>query len=81
MQWYAADQWKITRGLTLNYGLRFGYHSPFEQIDGQGSNFDPSLFNPAQAVTLYESACAVSLLLPRLVQQHNGERRIRSRDN
>ena len=60
MQWYAADQWKITRNLTLNYGLRFGYHSPFEQIDGQGSNFDPSLFNPAQAVKLYESACAVA---------------------
>ena len=64
VQWYAADQWKITRNLTLNYGLRFGYHSPFEQIDGQGSNFDPSLFNPAQAVKLYESACAVSFTPP-----------------
>src|SRR4030095_4027178 len=64
VQWYAADQWKITRNITLNYGLRFGYHSPFEQIDGQGSNFDPSLFNPAQAVRLYESACAVSFTPP-----------------
>ena len=64
VQWYAADQWKITRNITLNYGLRFGYHSPFEQIDGQGSNFDPSLFNPAQAVKLYESACAVSFTPP-----------------
>ncbi|HEX5602600.1 MAG TPA: carboxypeptidase regulatory-like domain-containing protein, partial [Pyrinomonadaceae bacterium] len=64
VQWYAADQWKITRNITLNYGLRFGYHSPFEQIDGQGSNFDPSRFNPAQAVKLYESACAVSFTPP-----------------
>jgi hypothetical protein len=64
VQWYAADQWKITRNITLNYGLRFAYHSPFEQIDGQGSNFDPSLFNPAQAVKLYESACAVSFTPP-----------------
>ena len=64
VQWYAADQWKITRNITLNYGLRFGYHSPFEQIDRQGSNFNPSLFNSAQAVKLYESACAVSFTPP-----------------
>ncbi len=64
VQWYAADQWKIHTRLTLNYGLRFGYHSPFEQVDGQGSNFDPSLFNPAQAVALYQSACAVAFTPP-----------------
>ncbi len=58
VQWYAADQWKINRRFTLNYGLRFGYHSPFEQIDGQGSNFVPSLFDPSKAVALYEPFCA-----------------------
>jgi carboxypeptidase family protein len=64
VQWYAADQWKIHRRLTLNYGLRFGYHSPFEQIDGQGSNFVQELFNRSRAVALYESACAVSFTPP-----------------
>src|SRR6185295_2605 len=64
VQWYAADQWKIHRRLTLNYGLRFGYHSPFQQIDGQGSNFVPALFNRSRAVALYESACAVSFTPP-----------------
>jgi hypothetical protein len=64
VQWYAADQWKISRRFTVNYGLRFGYHSPFEQIDRQGSNFDPSLFNPAQRVALYESACSVAFTPP-----------------
>ena len=64
VQWYAQDQWKINRQLTVNYGVRFGYHSPFAQIDGQGSNFDPSLFNPAKAVALYESACAVAFTPP-----------------
>ncbi len=64
VQWYAADQWKLNRKLTINYGVRFGYHSPFEQIDGQGSNFVPALFNRAQAVALYESACAVAFTPP-----------------
>lgn len=64
VQWYAADQWKVNRRLTLNYGMRFGYHSPFQQIDGQGSNFVPALFNPAQAVALYTSACAVAFTPP-----------------
>ena len=58
LQWYAADQWKMSRRFTLNYGVRFGYHSPFEQIDGQGSNFVPELFDPAKAVQLYKPACA-----------------------
>jgi len=64
VQWYAADQWKMTRRLTVNYGVRFGYHSPFEQIDGQGSNFVPSLFDPSKAVSLYEPACAVAFTPP-----------------
>jgi len=64
VQWYAADQWKMSRKITLNYGVRFGYHSPFQQIDGQGSNFVPALFNPSQAVALYESACAVTFTPP-----------------
>ena len=64
VQWYAADQWKLNRRLTVNYGMRFGYHSPFQQIDGQGSNFVPARFNPAQAVALYTSACAVAFTPP-----------------
>ena len=64
VQWYAADQWKLNRRLTVNYGMRFGYHSPFQQIDGQGSNFVPALFNPAQAVALFTSACAVAFTPP-----------------
>lgn len=64
VQWYAADQWKLNRRLTVNYGMRFGYHSPFQQIDGQGSNFVPARFNPAQAVALFTSACAVAFTPP-----------------
>jgi hypothetical protein len=63
-QWYAQDQWRVNRKLTLNYGVRFGWHSPFVQVDGQGSNFDPRLFDPAKSVSLYVSACAVAFTPP-----------------
>ncbi|PYS88593.1 MAG: hypothetical protein DMF62_09210 [Acidobacteria bacterium] len=63
-QWYAQDQWKISRKFTLNYGVRFGHHTPFFQVDEQGSNFVPDLFDPAHAVALYESACAVAFTPP-----------------
>ena len=56
-QWYGQDQWKITRSFTLNYGMRFGYTSGQFQLDGQGSNFDPSKFDPAKAPLLYVGYC------------------------
>ena len=64
VQWYGQDQWRINNRFTLNYGVRFGYHSPFTQIDGQGSNFDLSRFDPTKTVALYESACAVAFTPP-----------------
>lgn len=57
IQWYAQDQWKVSRKLTLNYGMRFGYSSGQFQLDGQGSNFDPSRFDPAKAPLLYVGYC------------------------
>lgn len=57
LQFYAQDEWKFNRRLTLNYGMRWSYHTPFFQRDTQGANFDPSLFNPAKAPLLYQPAC------------------------
>lgn len=64
VQWYAQDQWKFSRRLTLNYGLRLGYHTQWRQRDGFASNFVPSLFDPAKAPLLFVSACAVSFTPP-----------------
>ena len=54
LEWYIQDNWRITRRLTLDYGIRF-YHMP-PTIDNNHTiaTFVPSLYNPAQAPVLYK---------------------------
>lgn len=58
LQWYGQDQWKISKRFTLNYGMRFEGHSGQFQLDPQGSNFDPSRFDPTKAPVLYVGYCS-----------------------
>ena len=56
-QFYAQDEWKMRGNFTLNYGVRIGTHTPFFQLDGQGSNFDPTRYDPTKAPLLYAAYC------------------------
>lgn len=37
---YTQDEWKVSRGLTLNYGLRYNYFSPFTEAHNSAIAFD-----------------------------------------
>jgi len=54
VEWYLQDNWKITRKLTLDYGIRF-YWMP-QQFDAglQTSNFLPSSYDPTVTPRLYQ---------------------------
>jgi hypothetical protein len=38
---YAADDWRMTKKLTVNYGIRWDYFSPPSEAHDQWSNFNP----------------------------------------
>lgn len=61
VQWFGQDTWKVNRQLSLNYGMRFGFHSQWLQSDLRAAGFSQERWNPANAPLLYQPACTVSV--------------------
>jgi hypothetical protein len=49
---YLQDNWKVNSRLSIEIGYRYEYFTPTYTQANNIANFDPSLYNPAQAVKL-----------------------------
>jgi hypothetical protein len=49
---YAQDDWRASRRLTLNLGVRYSYFGQPYDINAQLSNFDPAMYLPLHAETI-----------------------------
>lgn len=62
VSFFVQDDWKVTRKLTLNLGVRYDFNPPYHERDDQFFNFDPST---GQMIVPNESALSrVSPLFP-----------------
>ncbi|HKZ78573.1 MAG TPA: carboxypeptidase regulatory-like domain-containing protein [Pyrinomonadaceae bacterium] len=57
IEFYVQDNWKLTRRLTLDYGMRFSWLPPARDANLLASNFVVSAYNPANAPRLYFPVC------------------------
>jgi hypothetical protein len=57
VEWFVQDNWKVTRRLTLDYGLRFYYIQPTISAGDNLTYFDPALYDASQQPVLIEPFC------------------------
>ncbi len=49
---YATDTWQVSNRLSLNFGLRYEYFSPYTEAHGRYIGFDPNLLTTASIAGL-----------------------------
>src|SRR5262249_12132442 len=55
LEWFAQDIFKVTRKLTVTYGARFGWVTPYRLRSGQsGAAWSSGYYTTAQSVRLYQ---------------------------
>ncbi len=51
-EFYVQDSWRIKQNLTITYGFRYSFFRQPTDVNGESTNFDPSLFKAANAPTI-----------------------------
>ena len=57
IEWFAQDNWKVTRRFTVDAGLRFYYIEPTYSEGDKLVYFDPSLYDPSKQPALMAPFC------------------------
>jgi len=52
IEWFVQDNWKLTRRLTLDLGLRMGWSQPWFSPRRQEAGFVPSRWDPSKTIQL-----------------------------
>ncbi|HTD23179.1 MAG TPA: carboxypeptidase regulatory-like domain-containing protein [Terriglobales bacterium] len=53
LEWFAQDNWKILRNLTIEAGVRLGWSRPFHNAPANEAGFVPERYDRTQQVLLY----------------------------
>jgi hypothetical protein len=56
---FVSDNWRVSRNLSFEVGLRYAWHQPIYTQANNMSSFDPALYNPARAVTVNRNGTLV----------------------
>ena len=67
-QGFVSDTWRVRNNLSLEVGLRYEYTDPTYTQQNNLVNFDPSRYDPSQAVTVQTNG----LLVPNVGNRFNG---------
>jgi hypothetical protein len=61
LEFYLQDNWKVTRRLTLDVGVRFYHQTPQEDHNDTFVNFNPSLYSKSAMPRIYVPACTTGV--------------------
>jgi hypothetical protein len=57
---FVQDNWRVSRRVTLDFGLRFSHVLPTQNLNGNNAAWLRGSYNPAQAERIYLPGCTVS---------------------
>ncbi len=60
-EWFAQDSWKVTRRLSLNYGVRFVWYNHWYQDRGNSAAFALERYDWSKAPLFFQPACSIAL--------------------